>query len=221
MTDDMPDPATDPDLAPDPPLALDPPTALDPPVASVPDLDSLPEGLPEPIDDGAADHLAGMPMPSLTFPATQEVHVALDELGPERTVLYIYPRTGQPGQPSPTGWDSIPGARGCTPESCGFRDHHDELAAIGTEVLGLSSQSTEYQAEAARRLRLPFSLLSDPELALADALDLPTFEVDGMRLYKRLTMLIRAGVIERVWYPVFPPDQHADEVSAWLHAHPV
>jgi peroxiredoxin len=134
-------------------------------------------------------------------------------------VLYIYPRTGQPGQPDPTGWDSIPGARGCTPESCGFRNHHDDLAAIGTEVIGLSSQSTEYQAEATQRLRLPFSLLSDPELELADALDLPTFEVDGMRLYNRLTILIRNGVIEHVWYPVFPPDKHADEVSAWLHAH--
>jgi peroxiredoxin len=208
--------------APDPagpyPVPPDPATSGS---SSAADLESLPGDLPEPADDGAADHLVGMQLPSIDFPATAEVHVALDDLGPDRTVLYIYPRTGRPDEPSPTGWDSIPGARGCTPESCGFRDHHDELAAIGVEILGLSSQSTEYQAEAAQRLRLQFALLSDPDLALAEAMDLPTFEIDGMRLYKRLTMLVRAGVVEQVWYPVFPPDRHADEVSAWLHAHPV
>lgn len=145
--------------------------------------------------------------------------IALDELGPGRTVLYLYPRTGLPGLDDAPGWDKIPGARGCTPEACGFRDHHDELRSAGaSQVFGLSSQDTAYQREAVDRLRLPFALLSDPELKLASAMQLPTFSTDDTeRLYKRLTMVLSNGAVEHVFYPVFPPDEHADEVLAWLH----
>jgi peroxiredoxin len=178
--------------------------------------------MPVPIDDGAADHLPGAPMPALALAATDGSTVRLDELGPGRSVLYLYPRTGVPGEPLPTGWDEIPGARGCTPESCAFRDHLAELTASGAErVHGLSSQPTAYQQEAADRLHLPFALLSDPDLALAEHLGLPTFEVDEMRLFTRLTLAVRGGVIEHVFYPVFPPDTHAEAVLAWLREHPV
>jgi peroxiredoxin len=185
-----------------------------------PDLMRLPEGLPVPVDDGAASHLPGRAMPALSLPATDGRQVALDALGRGRTVVYIYPMTGRPGVDLPEGWDDIPGARGCTPESCGFRNLYTELQAAGAaEVFGLSSQPTDYQAEAVDRLHLPFAMLSDEQLALADALDLPTFTVDGTRLYRRLTMIITGGVIEHVFYPIFPPDQHAQEVLDWLRAH--
>jgi peroxiredoxin len=135
---------------------------------------------------------------------------------PGRTVVYCYPRTGKPGQDLPRGWDEIPGARGCTPQSCSFRDHHAELRALGARVFGLSTQSTGYQREAAERLHLPFELLSDEGLAFAKGLDLPTFEVEGMTLIKRLTLIIDNGRIENVFYPVFPPGENAEEVVAWL-----
>ncbi len=181
----------------------------------------LPADLPVPVDDGAAAHLAGSAMPAVALQATDGSTVRLDELGPSRSVIYLYPRTGVPGEPLPTGWDSIPGARGCTPESCGFRDQLSDLRAAGAaRVHGLSSQSTAYQQEVVRRLHLPFTLLSDPDLDLAEALRLPTFEVEGMRLYRRLTLVVRGGLIERVFYPVFPPDLHAGEVLAWLREHP-
>jgi peroxiredoxin len=181
---------------------------------------ALPDGLPEPVDDGAADHLPGTPMPSLTLPTTEGDEVTLDELGPGRTVLYVYPMTGRPGKPQPEGWDDIPGARGCTNEASGFRDHEQELRAAGADaVFGLSGQDSGYQQEMAVRLRLPFPVLSDPGLALAAALDLPTFEAAGMRLYSRLTLIVRDGRVEHVFYPVFPPDQHAAEVLRWLQAH--
>jgi peroxiredoxin len=186
-----------------------------------PDLLRLPEGLPVPVDDGAASHLPGRALPALSLPATDERQVALDALGRGRTVVYIYPMTGRPGVELPPGWDDIPGARGCTPESCGFRNLHDELLAAGAaQVFGLSSQSTEYQREAVDRLHLPFAMLSDEHLALAGALGLPTFTVDGTTLYRRLTMIITDGVIEHVFYPIFPPDQHAQEVLDWLRANP-
>jgi len=188
--------------------------------ADVTSFEQLPVGLPVPVDDGAADHLPGRPLPRLRLPATTGGEVDLGALD-GRTVLYIYPRTGVPGEPLPTGWDSIPGARGCTPEACGFRDHHAELRAAGATVLGLSAQPAAEQAEAATRLALPFPLLSDPELRLAAALDLPTFGVDGMVLYRRLTLVAAGGVIDHVFYPVFPPDGHADEVLGWLRGHPV
>ena len=182
--------------------------------------EQLPADLPVPEDDGAADHLIGRPMPSLALPATSGGSVDLTRATSPRVVVYAYPKTGRPGVALPDGWDLIPGARGCTPESCDFRDHHGELAALRAEVFGLSSQGTEYQAEAAERLHLPFALLCDERFELADALRLPTFTVDGERLYRRLTLLLRAGRIEHVFYPVFPPDKHAQQVLAWLRAHP-
>jgi peroxiredoxin len=137
------------------------------------------------------------------------------------TVIYAYPRTGRPDQEVPTGWNEIPGARGCTPQSCAFRDHHEELKRAGAaQVFGVSTQDTAYQREAVERLHLPFELLSDEKLALARALKLPTFEVDGMTLIQRITLIARDGVIEKVFYPVFPPDRNAGDVLAWLAAHP-
>ncbi len=182
---------------------------------------SLPPNLPVPQDDGAADHLPGMKLPSLGLVDTASETIRLDALGSGRTVVYIYPRTGRPGSDSPEGWDLIPGARGCTPESCAFRDHHRELLDAGAgRVFGLSSQDTDYQHEAVERLHLPFEMLSDPSLSLADALGLPTFEAGGLTLYKRLTLIIRDGVIEHAFYPIFPPNEHAGQVLAWLRDHP-
>jgi peroxiredoxin len=178
---------------------------------------SLPADLPVPEDDGAAAHLPGCQVPHVCLASTAGETVCLDALGPGRTVIYVYPRTGQPGAGLPPGWDAIPGARGCTPEACGFRDHHHDLLAAGAaRVFGLSSQDTGYQREVVARLHLPFPMLSDPALSLAGALGLPTFGVAGMTLYKRLTMIISDGAVEHVFYPVFPPDEHASQVLAWL-----
>jgi peroxiredoxin len=186
---------------------------------SDPDLTRLPADLPRPTDDGAADHLAGRPAPRLVLPSTAGDRVALDALGPGRTVLYLYPLTGRPGTDLPDGWDAIPGARGCTSEACDFRDHYVELRDAGAEqVFGVSSQDTDYQREAVERLRLPFAMLSDTELSLATMLDLPTFEAAGKLLYKRLTLVIRDSVVEHAFYPVFPPDRHAEQVLAWLRS---
>ena len=182
---------------------------------------SLPPDLPVPQDDGAADHLPGRAVPHLALPSTGGEMVYFDALGPGRTVLYIYPLTGRPGTDLPEGWDLIPGARGCTPEACGFRDHYDDLLAAGAaRVYGLSSQDTAYQREAATRLYLQFQMLSDPALSLASALGLPTFQAGGQTLYKRLTLIITDGVVEHVFYPVFPPDQHAQQVLSWLRDSP-
>ena len=175
----------------------------------------LPNDLPVPEDDGAADHLPGMRLPSVPLASTSGEIVDLSAL-PGRTVVYCYPMTGRPDRSLPAGWDEIPGARGCTPQSCSFRDHHAELRSLGASVFGSSTQDTEYQREAATRLHLPFALLSDSDLALAGALGLPTFEVDGMVLLKRLTLVIDEGWIEKVFYPVFPPDRSAEEVVEWL-----
>lgn len=185
------------------------------------DPNQLPEDLPLPVDDGACAHLPGMALPALRLPCTTGASVDLSSLGVGRTVIYCYPRTGRPGQALPAGWDAIPGARGCTPQSCSFRDHHAELAALGARVYGLSTQTTDYQREMVLRLHLPFAVLSDAELTLARALGLPTFAADGMRLIKRLTLIVRDGRIEAVLYPVFPPDQSAAEVIGWLRAHPL
>jgi peroxiredoxin len=176
----------------------------------------LPAELPAPQDDGAARHLAGMRLPSLVLAATDGSNVDLSKLS-GRTVVYVYPRTGVPGQPLPEGWNEIPGARGCTPQSCGFRDHFGELKRLGVvRVFGLSTQDTAYQREAVERLHLPFPVLSDERLALARALDLPTFTTSGMTLFKRMALIIDDGVISKVFYPVFPPDKNAEEVIAWL-----
>ena len=176
----------------------------------------LPDDLPVPIDDGAARHLTGARLPDLALAATDEAQVNLARLA-GRTVVYVYPRTGRPGQPTPTGWDGIPGARGCTPQSCGFRDHFAELKRLGVaHLFGLSTQTTEYQREAAERLHLPFAILSDAELKLTRALNLPTFTVDGMTLIRRMAWVTDDGVIGHVFYPVFPPDQNAENVVRWI-----
>jgi peroxiredoxin len=184
------------------------------------DLHALPPDLPAPVDDGAADHLAGMRLPALRLRSTGGGAVELAEAAAAAgtLVLYVYPRTGTPGRPSPDGWDAIPGARGCTPQSCAFRDHHAELAALRADVLGLSAQPGEEQDAFAAREHLPFALLSDPELRLAQALRLPTFAAGGMRLYARITLVVEAGTIARAFYPVFPPDRNAADVLAWLRA---
>ena len=178
----------------------------------------LPSDIPVPQDDGAARHLAGMRMPDLALPATDGTDVNLASL-PGRSVVYIYPRTGVPGVDPPEGWDLIPGARGCTPQSCSFRDHFGELKALGVaRVFGLSTQDTAYQQEAVARLHLPFPVLCDEKLALAAALRLPTFGAAGMTLLKRMALVIDDGAITHVFYPVFPPDRSAADVVAWLRA---
>jgi peroxiredoxin len=185
------------------------------------DLSTLPPDLPVPVDDGAAEHLVGLAVPAIALPSTDGRLVRLTDSRTSRTVVYCYPRTARPGGPPLVeDWNLIPGARGCTPEACSFRDHHAELASLGAAVYGVSTQDTAYQREAVRRLRLPFPLLSDANLELATALRLPTFEVAGYTLLKRLTFVIHAGRIEHVWYPVFPPDRHAEEVVSWLRSRP-
>ncbi|HZV73483.1 MAG TPA: peroxiredoxin [Conexibacter sp.] len=179
---------------------------------------ALPPDLPVPVDDGAADHLPGMCLPAIALASTRggSVDVAAAAAKARTLVLYVYPRTGTPGEPSPDGWDAIPGARGCTPQSCAFRDHHAELRTLGADVLGLSAQPTAEQAAFAAREHLPFALLSDPALELAEALGLPTFEAGGMRLCKRITLVVEDAAIAKAFYPVFPPDRNAAGVIAWL-----
>ena len=179
------------------------------------DLHTLPADLPVPEDDGAADHLFGLMLPQLTLESTQGP-VSLRALSLERLVLYVYPRTGRPGEPAGSEWDAIPGARGCTPQSCGFRDHAAEIEALGAQVAGLSAQPLEEQAEFAERNHIPYPVLADPELKLAAALRLPTFEFEGATLYKRVTLVVEACAVAKVFYPVFPPDENAAEVVAWL-----
>jgi peroxiredoxin len=178
-------------------------------------LSELPQNLPRPIDDGAASHLTGATLPALQLGATDGGAVDLAALT-GRVVIYVYPMTGRPGVPLPDGWEGIPGARGCTPQSCSFRDHYVELRALDTTVFGLSSQPSDYQREARDRLHLPFELLSDVSLQLKQLLKLPTFQAAGMELYKRLTLIACDGIIEKVFYPVFPPDRNADDVLMWL-----
>jgi peroxiredoxin len=178
----------------------------------------LPDDLPVPVDDGGARHLTGLASPDVTLAATDGSQVNLARLS-GRTVVYIYPRTGRPGHALPTGWNEIPGARGCTPQSCSFRDHFDELKSLGVrQVYGLSTQDSDYQREVVERLHLPFAILSDAGFALQRALRLPTFDVDGMVLLKRMALVIDDGMITKVFYPVFPPDRSAADVVAWLRA---
>ena len=184
----------------------------------MPDTDNLfqlPPDLPVPVDDGACAHLPGLRLPSVPLPSTAGRVVDLAGLQ-GRSVVYCYPRTGRPDQKIPEGWDEIPGARGCTPQSCAYRDHYQELQALGARVFGLSTQTTEYQREAVERLHLPFELLSDERLALTKSLRLPTFEFASMPLIRRLTLIVSDGRIERVFYPVFPSDQDAGRVIGWL-----
>jgi peroxiredoxin len=178
----------------------------------------LPPDIPAPQDDGGAGHLKGMRLPDIALRGTDGASINLSAL-PGRTVVYIYPRTGVPGVDLPSGWNDIPGARGCTPQSCSFRDHFGELARLGVgQLFGLSTQDTAYQKEAATRLHLPFAILSDEKLALTEAMNLPTFVTSGMTLLKRMAWVIDDGVMTKVFYPVFPPDKSAEEVIAWLQA---
>lgn len=186
------------------------------------DFTTLPAGLPVPTDDGAAAHLPGTPLPDLALATSDGGAVHFRDLGPGRTVIYLYPLTGRPGVELPEGWDEIPGARGCSTEACDFRDHFADLKDAGaTQVWGLSSQDPDYQAEVVERLGLPFAMISDPTFALGDALRLPTFSAPGHdRLYARLTLIVDDGTIEHVFYPIFPPNTHGRQVLDWLRANP-
>lgn len=186
------------------------------------DFTTLPDGLPVPLDDGAAQHLTGLALPPLELLTSDGAPIRLDELGPGRTIIYLYPLTGRPGVDLPNGWDAIPGARGCSTEACDFRDHFSQLREAGaSRVFGFSSQSPAYQAEVVERLRLPFQMISDEHFALTEALSLPMFAAPGHeRLYSRLTLVVSGGTIEHVFYPIFPPNTHAQQVLAWLEAHP-
>lgn len=175
----------------------------------------LPSNLPIPVDDGACNHLQGLFLPSLMLPSTQNRSVDLSKiLG--YIVIYCYPMTGLPGTLLPDKWDEIPGARGCTPQSCAFRDHHQEMRELKMQVFGLSTQKTEYQIEAANRLHLPFELLSDSDLNFSKALNLPMFEIEGKQLIKRITLVAEAGKIIKVFYPVFPPNKNPEDVIDWF-----
>ena len=186
-------------------------------MARADDIHAIPDDLPVPEDDGAADHLRGAVIPAIALKATNGDTIRLDQLE-GRAVLFCYPRTGRPEEELPPGWNAIPGARGCTPEACGFRDAHQQFADLGVRVLALSTQASDYQREMAERLHLPFPVLTDERLELTTALGLPTFETSGWTLLKRLTLVIDDARIVHVFYPVFPPDGHAAEVLNWLRA---
>lgn len=174
---------------------------------------TLPPDLPVPEDDGAAGHLPGMPLPDLVLESSEGAVNVRDF-----DVIYVYPRTGRPGRPMPAGWDEVPGARGCTPQSCGFRDAAPDFTELGVRVAGLSAQALDDQREFAERNRMPYPVIADPKRRLGDALRLPTFEIEGSTLYKRLTLVARGGKIARVFYPAFPPDENAREVVEWLRS---
>ena len=179
------------------------------------DPSKLPADLPVPVDDGAAAHLEGMQLPSIALPSTDGHHI--DQSATKGTlVLYVYPKAGRPGIDPPPEWDATPGARGCTPQSCAFRDHHAELKDLGAEVIGLSTQTMEEQTEFVQEHHLPFPLVSDSGLVFAHELDLPTFTFDDTTLLKRITLIADDGVITKVFYPVFPPDRNAEEVIDYL-----
>ncbi len=181
---------------------------------------TLPEGLPVPIDDGLATHLEGLILPDISLPSTSGQNFNFDiNPNPEKLVIYVYPLTGQPNVAMPLGWDEIPGARGCTPQACDFSDHHQQFKNLDTQVFGLSTQTTTYQLALKNRLYLPFDLLSDADLQLKQHLKLPTFKTANLTLYKRLTLIIEKNLIKKVFYPVFPPNQHASQVLDWLKSH--
>lgn len=175
----------------------------------------LPDGLPPPIDDGMASHLQGMQLPQTLLQSTNGKYINLSAIK-GKLVVYIYPLTGRPDVPLPAGWDEIPGARGCTPQACDFSSHYQEIDNLHASVFGLSSQDTAYQSELQHRLHLPFDLLSDVGFALEETLNLPTFRVGELKLYKRLTLIAEQGIIKKVFYPVFPPNQNATQVINWL-----
>jgi peroxiredoxin len=177
----------------------------------------LPADLPVPVDDGACDHLPGMNLPDISLPSTSGGTVAIGALS-GTNIFYVYPRTGRPGVRLHESWDQIPGARGCTPQSCAFRDAHDEIRGLGAEIFGISSQTTTDQREFVERAHIPFELLSDPAFELAGGIRLPTFEVDAHTYYKRVTLIVDDGLVVKLFYPVFPPDRNADDVLAWLRS---
>ena len=179
---------------------------------------TLPANLPRPSDDGACDHLPGLALPAVALMATDGITRNLQVLTQQPTVLFCYPRSGRPDEPAPENWDEIPGARGCTPQSCSFRDDYAQFQSRGITVFGVSTQTTEYQQEFATRMHLPYPLLSDALFALTDALRLPTFEYQGARLLKRMVWWCDRSTITHVFYPVFPPDQSARAVLQWLDA---
>lgn len=180
-------------------------------------LTGLPDGLPIPIDDGSTAHLVGMRLPNIKLESTSGSLVGLMDIQ-DRLVIYVYPLTGRPEVPLPEGWDEIPGARGCTPQACDFRNHYQQLQQLNTAVLGLSSQTTDYQLELKKRLHLPFDLLSDHSFQLKAAINLPVFKVGELLFYKRLTLIAEQNVIKKVFYPVFPPNQNAIQVIDWLNS---
>ena len=184
------------------------------------DLHTLPANLPIPVDDGACDHLLGSTLPSASLTSTTGKAVDLSTYA-GTLVIYFYPMLGRPDSPPLIGWNDIPGARGCTPQTCAFRDSRAELKQLGVEVFGVSTQRLEDQQEAHARLQLPFALLNDDQLTLTQALKLPTFEYAGTHLIKRLTVIATGGLIRKVFYPVFPPNDNAREVITWLTAHQV
>ena len=183
--------------------------------------DQLPDNLPVPVDDGGSDHLLGAVLPSLLLNATCGARVDLAAVSHGRWILFVYPMTGVPGEDLPDGWDEIPGARGCTSEACGFRDNIDALRNAGVNAIyGMSTQDTAYQSELVDRLHLPYAMLSDTNLMLRDAMAFPAFEVNGMALYKRMTLVLNGSTIEHVFYPVFPPNEHATRIVEGLEKNP-
>ena len=179
-------------------------------------LHHLPDNLPEPEDDGACDHLLGLQLPDIELGVTPGTSINLSSL-PNNTILFFYPMTGRPGVSLPNGWDEIPGARGCTPQACAFRDHHTELTSLGFHVFGVSTQNSSYQNEVKDRLHLPYEMISDSKLKLKKAMTLPTFAIDNREFYKRFTMVVINSRIYKTFYPVFPPNKHAENILAWLH----
>jgi peroxiredoxin len=179
---------------------------------------ALPTDLPVPLDDGACNHLEGKALPKIELRTTANRVVDLSRLTQEPTVLFFYPRTGRPDEPAPIGWDEIPGARGCTPQSCGYRDQYAEFRALGVQVFGVSTQTTEFQQELVQRIHLSFEVLSDVDFKFTEALKLPTFEFSGMRLFKRMALFCENGKIRKVFYPVFPPNENASTVLKWLNS---
>jgi peroxiredoxin len=199
-----------------------PPGKLSIPMSERPtDIHALPEGLPVPRDDGSADHLLDASVPAVVLGASRGEPVELAAAAEGAIlVIYIYPQTGIPGQPLPEGWDRIPGARGCTPQSCAFRDSAAQLVGLGATVFGLSAQNLDEQREFANREQLPYPLLNDSGFQLADEMGLPTFSADGRRFYRRLTFIVRQARVAKVFYPVFPPQDNAADVIDWLCAQP-
>ncbi|WP_347374579.1 peroxiredoxin [Aequorivita sp. Q41] len=179
-------------------------------------LEKLPANLPKPVDDGKCNHLLGMEIPTIKLWATDGKQVELANFK-ENLVIYCYPMTGRPDTELPNGWEEIPGARGCTPQACSFRDHYSELKTLQFEVFGISTQSSEYQKEVSERLHLPYVLLSDDNLKFVSALKLPTFQVGQMELIKRLTLIFKKGKVVKYFYPVFPPDENINQVIRWIN----